>query len=242
MAICEICKSVFEPRNLKKPARTCNKICKNELARMITKQQFADPIARENARQISLVKKKDPDYQENFRTAINKRTIRWQKQGHPSLGLKQPEEAKNKIGDANRGRFKGKTWEEMYGTEVTNKRKKQNAEYMSKTNETLLKKKRSKLETRLIPFLKGYDNNIQISYYNVDFVNRETKHIIEVYGDYWHCNPKKYPDDYMHPYFKMTAKERRKLDEERVKYLESLKYSVTVVWESDLDDFIRTLT
>jgi G:T-mismatch repair DNA endonuclease (very short patch repair protein) len=241
MAICEICKSLFESKNIKKPNRTCSKICKNELARQITKKQFADPIAREHARQISLAKKQDPKYQENFQIAIDKRTLRWQEQGHPRLGLKQPDHAKIKIGEANRGRFKGKTWEEIFGDEVANKRKKQNAEYMSKTNETLLKNKRSSLETKLIPFLKGYDNNIQISYYNVDFVNQITKHIIEVYGDYWHCNPKTYPDDYIHPYSKMTAKERRKLDEERVKYLESLEYSVTIVWESDLDDFIRTL-
>jgi G:T-mismatch repair DNA endonuclease (very short patch repair protein) len=42
----------------------------------------------------------------------------------------------------------------------------------------------------------------------------------------------------MHPYFKMTAKERRKLDEQRQFHLESLGYSVTVVWESDLNKFI----
>ena len=241
MAICEICKSLFESKNSKKPNRTCSKTCKNELARQITKKQFDDPSARDHARQIALDKKKDPKYQENFQVAIDKRTQRWQEQGHPRKGMKQPDDAKLRIGDANRGKFKGKTWEQMYGVEVANKRKKQNAEYMSKTNETLLKNKRSSLETRLMPFLKDYDNNIQISYYNVDFVNQKTKHIIEVYGDYWHCNPKTYPDNYIHPYFKMTALQRRKLDEERVRYLRSLDYDVTVVWESDLDEFIRTL-
>jgi G:T-mismatch repair DNA endonuclease (very short patch repair protein) len=73
------------------------------------------------------------------------------------------------------------------------------------------------------------------------FVDKTTKHIIEVYGDYWHCNPKVYDDNYIHPYYKMTAQQKRKLDEERKQYLESLGYYVTVVWESDMEEFIGTL-
>jgi G:T-mismatch repair DNA endonuclease (very short patch repair protein) len=45
----------------------------------------------------------------------------------------------------------------------------------------------------------------------------------------------------MHHHFKMTAVERRKLDEDRKKHLESLGYTVTVVWESNLLEFINTL-
>ena len=112
---------------------------------------------------------------------------------------------------------------------------------MSKKNEVLLKEKRSSLEEKLLPYLPDYENNVQISYYNVDFVNKQTNHIIEVYGDYWHCNPIKYEDDFMHHHFNMTAVERRKLDEARVKYLESLGYNVTIVWESNLQEFIKTL-
>jgi very-short-patch-repair endonuclease len=235
-----ICRSEFIPKNPNRPSKTCSKTCKNELARQITNKQFLDPIAREHARQVSLRQKQDPAYQEKFQAAMSKRTLRWQQQGHPRLGMTQPDYAKLKIGDANRGRFKGKTWEEIYGSEVANQRKKQNAEYMSKTNETLLKAKRSSLEERLLPYLIGYENNVQISYYNVDFIDRSSNHIIEVYGDYWHCNPKLYPDTYVHPYYKMTAEQKRKLDEGRVQYLESLGYSVTIVWESDLEEFIRS--
>jgi len=240
MSTCMICRSEFIPKNSKRPSKTCSKTCKNELARQITNKQFLDPVAREHARQVSLKQKQNPEYQEKFQTAMIKRTLRWQQKGHPRLGMTQSDDAKNKIGDANRGRFKGKTWEEIYGVQVAARRKKQNAEYMSKTNENLLKAKRSSLEERLLPYLKGYENNVQISYYNVDFVDKSSNHIIEVYGDYWHCNPDLYPDNYIHPYYKMTAKQKRKLDEDRVQYLESLGYFVTVVWESDLDEFIRS--
>lgn len=241
MIKCEICCNEFLPKNKKRPARTCSKECKNELARRITIKQFSDPAAREIQRQKSLDQKKDPEYQKKVKQSMAARTNRWKEQGHPRLGMKQSEIAKEKIGKANKGRFKGKTWEEIYGNSISARRRKENSLSMSKRNEILLKEKRSRLEDRVMPYLIGYDNNIQISYYNVDFLNKETKHIVEIHGNYWHCNPDIYPDDYVHPYFKMTAKERRNLDEQRKQYLESLGYTVTVVWESELDEFIGTL-
>ena len=67
------------------------------------------------------------------------------------------------------------------------------------------------------------------------------KHIIEVYGDYWHCNPKLFKEDFYHPQLKQTAAEKWAADDQRKQYLESLGYTVTVVWESDLAEFIGTL-
>lgn len=241
MAVCEICKKEFKPKHEKKPSKTCSKICKNELARKITTKQFSDPASREVQRQKSLKQKKDPLYQEKVKKAMESRNERYRKNGHPKKGTTHPPGTGEKISRANKGRFKGKTWEEIYGPEVANRRRLENSLSMSKKNELLLKEKRSSLEERVLPYLIGYENNIQISYYNVDFLNRETNHIIEIHGDYWHCNPKIYPDDFVHPYFKMTAKERRNLDQQRKEYLESLGYTVTVVWESDLNTFIEKL-
>ena len=241
MTKCEICGKEFVSKNANRPRRTCSKICKNELARRLTIKQFSDPAAREVQRQKSLAQKKDPQYQKKVKASMKARTRRWAEQGHPRLGMKHSESAREKISRSNTGRFKGMSWEEIYGAEVAERRRKENALSMSKKNEVLLKEKRSSLEERVMPYLKDYDNNIQISRYNVDFINRETNHIIEIHGDYWHCNPNIYEDDYIHPYFKMTAKERRKLDEQRKQYLESLGYSVTVVWESDIDEFIESL-
>jgi G:T-mismatch repair DNA endonuclease (very short patch repair protein) len=242
MAVCEICEKEFKPNNEKRPTKTCSKLCKNELARKITIKQFSDSAAREVQRQKSLAQKKDPLYQEKVKKAMESRNERYRKNGHPKKGTKHPPGTGEKIGQANKGRFKGKTWEEIYGKEVAERRRLENSLSMSKKNEVLLKEKRSSLEEKVLPYLTGYENNIQISYYNVDFLNRQTNHVIEIHGDYWHCNPEIYPDDFIHPYFKMTAKERRNLDQQRKEYLESLGYSVTVVWESDLEEFIRTLT
>lgn len=235
---CEVCAVEFESTTTR---RTCSKECKNKLASLITIKQFSDPSAREVQRQKSLVQKTDLAYQQKFKQAIDQRTARWQEQGHPRIGMQQPESAKQRIGAANTGRFKGKTWDEIYGKEVADRRRLENSYAMSKHNEILLKDRRSGLEDRLLPFLPTYENNVQISYYNVDFIDRATNHIIEVYGDYWHCNPKIYADDFMHRHLKITAVERRKLDETRIAYLESMGYSVTVVWESDLKEFIGSL-
>jgi very-short-patch-repair endonuclease len=238
---CEICAIEFETKYPGSKRRTCSKVCKNELARQITVKQFSDPAAREVQRQKSIAQKQNADYQTKFKSSIDKRTARWKEIGHPRTGMQQPESAKSAIGAANKGRFKGKSWVEIYGKEVADRRRLENSLSMSKKNEVLLTEKRSSLEEKLLPYLPNYKNNVQISCYNVDFINQQNKHIIEVYGDYWHCNPNKYADDFMHHHFKITSVERRKIDEDRKKHLESLGYTVTVVWESDLPEFIKTL-
>jgi hypothetical protein len=132
MKKCEICHREFKLKNEKRPSRSCSKECKNELARRITIKQFSNPIAREIQRQKSLRQKKDPVYQAKHKKAMLARTLRWNKQGHPRLGSKHHKEAKDKIGQANKGRFKGKTWEEIFGKDVAERRRKENSLSMSK--------------------------------------------------------------------------------------------------------------
>ena len=239
MHYCEICKKEFIPKDLKRPARTCSKECKNGLAKLITITQFSDPKAREVQRQKSLAQKKDPQYQAKVADSMKKRSQRWSEQGHPRIGMKHPENAKQAIGKANKGRFKGKTWEEIYGKEVADRRKIENSISMATKNEILLKEKRSSLEEKLLPYLPNYKNNIRVGKYNVDFIDENTKHIIEVYGDYWHCNPKIYPDDFIQHHLKKSAKEVRLKDLKRQQTLEKQGYKLTIVWESELNSFIE---
>lgn len=234
MIKCEICSKEFAPKNLKKPSRTCSKECKNKLASKITINQFSDPIAREIQRLKSLEKKADKNYQKNFEIGIQKRTERWEKEGHPRVGLKHPDGTGEKISKANTGRFKGKTWEEIYGSEVAARRRKENSDSMSKKNEILLKERRSNLEDMIVPYLPNYENNKKVSCYTVDFINEQTKHIVEIYGDFWHCNPKIYNNDYIHPHLQISASNKRQQDENRINHLKSLGYDVTIIWESDI--------
>ena len=100
---------------------------------------------------------------------------------------------------------------------------------------------RSKKEKLLENLLIGYHPNKRVGVYKPDYLNEKTKHIIEVYGDYWHCNPNIFSPDFYHSRLKKTAEEKWQADTQRKEYLESLGYSVTIVWESDLENFIGTL-
>jgi hypothetical protein len=63
-------------------------------------------------------------------------------------------------------------------------------------------------------------NNTQIliknprtgKYYKADFYDKKENIIIEINGDHWHCNPKKYSDEYIHPILKLSAKQIREKD------------------------------
>ncbi len=237
MTVCEICKSSFIPKNKYRTPKTCSKTCKNELARRITLQQFSDPAAREVQRQKSIEQKKNPEYQQKFKRSIERRDARWRKEGHPRLGMKQSDETKEKIGKANTGTFKGKTWEEIYGEDVAARRRIQNSNAMCRINESLLFDRKSKYENEIyLKYLKnlGFEKNKQISKFNVDFLNEETKTIIEFNGDYWHINPMLYDKDFYNTTIKMCAQDKWDIDSKRKSELEQLGYNVFVWWESDI--------
>jgi hypothetical protein len=68
---------------------------------------------------------------------------------------------------------------------------------------------------------------------SVDIYISSKKKIIECYGDYWHCNPKKYAPDYYNKSIKMTAQEKWNKDAERICQLTSYGYDVEIHWETD---------
>ena len=57
--------------------------------------------------------------------------------------------------------------------------------------------------------------------------------IIEYYGDYWHCNPTMFDENYYHRKKRISAKELWLYDKLRVEYLKELGYSVFIIWEQD---------
>jgi hypothetical protein len=96
----------------------------------------------------------------------------------------------------------------------------------------------SKAEYEILKELKN--NNFDIHHqfcissekgYIYDF--RMENKIIEYYGDYWHCNPKIYKNDYENKRLKMTAKEKWIADKEKELFAEKNNYQLMVVWESD---------
>ena len=67
--------------------------------------------------------------------------------------------------------------------------------------------------------------------YSYDFCYN--KKLIEFQGDYWHCNPKIYNEDYINKTTKKTAKEIWIKDANKKRVAEKFGYSVFYVWESD---------
>lgn len=98
----------------------------------------------------------------------------------------------------------------------------------------------SKLEERICNIL----NNMNIKYKKQIWINRMSydilikKTILEINGDFWHCNPKKYNENFFHPYIKMTANEIWEKDEYKKINAEKYGYKVVYIWE----DFITNST
>jgi very-short-patch-repair endonuclease len=73
--------------------------------------------------------------------------------------------------------------------------------------------------------------NVNVDKYVVDMIYK--KLIIEFNGDYWHCNPLIYQDDYFNHTLKKYAKEIRQNDLDRQNDLHILGYNILVIWEHD---------
>lgn len=98
-------------------------------------------------------------------------------------------------------------------------------------------KRISKGQQNLYEELKKTNPDIQLEVWlpdvkkSVDIFIPSKNKIIEYFGNYWHCNPKKYKDEYFHTIIKKSAKEIWERDKERIDLLEGSGYNVEVVWE-----------
>ena len=79
--------------------------------------------------------------------------------------------------------------------------------------------------------VRNLENN---KYYLYDFVIPKLKVCVEFHGDYWHCNPTKYPADYYHPQANQYAADLWAHDQLKIDTMSKYRgYDTTVVWESE---------
>lgn len=71
--------------------------------------------------------------------------------------------------------------------------------------------------------------------YYADIFHIATNTVIEFYGDYWHCNPRKYPSTFYHHVKRKTAQEIRDNDALRCQLLVDAGYHVVIIWELDFN-------
>ena len=83
--------------------------------------------------------------------------------------------------------------------------------------------------------------NHGISRYNCDVVLNDLKIVIEYFGDYWHCNPKKYEQDFYNKRLHITALERWNKDKAKKEHIESLGFEYHVIWEYDWNNNKETI-
>lgn len=134
------------------------------------------------------------------------------------------------------GKKKPDGWLEKYIDTNLSRYGEENVGHFAKTSPR--SKKEKLLEEILDP---NFEHGQKIGKWKPDYLNKRTRQIIEVYGDYWHCNPSLYaPTDY-HSRLKMTAEQKWALDKQKVDDLTSQGYDVKIVWETDLDKFISKI-
>lgn len=69
--------------------------------------------------------------------------------------------------------------------------------------------------------------------FRIDYLDSTLKKVIEFNGDFWHCNPEKFDENYNHRVMKKTASEIWALDKEKKDWLTNHGYNVLVIWESE---------
>jgi G:T-mismatch repair DNA endonuclease (very short patch repair protein) len=96
---------------------------------------------------------------------------------------------------------------------------------------------KSKGEKELQNYVLEIDSNVHfnkaVGPYNCDIVSENKKIIIEYYGDFWHCSTRIFVAEAINCRLHCTAKERWEKDRIRKTILESLGYTIKIVWEND---------
>jgi hypothetical protein len=95
--------------------------------------------------------------------------------------------------------------------------------------------KEKKLLTEIKKLKYNPIGSFSVDKYICDIYIKELNLIIEFNGDYWHCNPKKYDGDYLHPHKKKTAKEIWDEDKLRVDNIKKYGYNLMIIWERDFE-------
>ena len=176
-------------------------------------------------------------------------------EGNPFYGKKHKKETINKISKSRESQYTGnknhmkqekyrkmsrdvmrKNWDNgILDKEVISEQMKQ-TQRSGKIKSTITSKK----EKEIIKELKnmGYD---PISSYRIDskicdIYVPSLNLIIEYFGNYWHCNPKKYESNYFNKKKNKFAWELWEYDKKKVELIKSYDYNLEIVWESDFNE------
>ena len=155
-------------------------------------------------------------------------------EGNPFYGKKHSKKTKNQISKSRKGKGMGES-NSMSNAEYREKMRNKFLERI-KTN-PLKHKSRSKNEiiiyNKIKKKFKDAKHSFVVKPYICDIFIPDLNLIIEYNGDYWHCNPNKYDQDYYHKIKKKTAKEIWERDNIKIDLIKRNGYTLEVLWEYD---------
>jgi very-short-patch-repair endonuclease len=173
--------------------------------------------------------------------------------GNNFYGRKHSEETKKNISNSRKGKYNGDihhTKKDEYKelSKIIMQRNwsdgilnREEISEMMKTNIKLGKlntQNKSKKENEIKYFLNSLGHEVT-QYFRVDtkicdFYLPKLNLIIEYFGDYWHCNPIKYNENYFNHKKGLKAKELWEQDSNRLELIKNYGYNLEVVWETEL--------
>jgi hypothetical protein len=176
-------------------------------------------------------------------------------EGNPFYGKTHKKESIKKISKSRKGKGTGNSnsmsnpiWrkkasdnlKKKWGSGELEKTRKLMSEHMKKTIKLGKIKSgiTSKKEKEIIQFLKEHNipstQSYRVDTKICDIYIPSLNLIIEYFGDYWHCNPNKYNEDYFNQKKNMSAKEIWNYDKMKIDLIINYGYNLEVIWETEL--------
>ena len=178
-------------------------------------------------------------------------------EGNPFYGKKHSSKTKKQISKSRKGKGMGESnsmsnaeYREKATKMIKQKWKNGEMEHARKIMSDKMKETRrlgkiksvvrSKKEKELLLEIKkiGYEvkHSLRVDTKICDIYIPKLNLVIEYNGDYWHCNPKKYSEDYFNQVKSKTAKELWEYDKNKVDLIIKNGYNLEIIWESDLKE------
>jgi len=219
---------------------------KKKLSRIVTGRKHTE----ETRKKMSRVQKGSKKHNAESRRKISE----------AGKGRKVSAETRKKMSEAMKGKFDGAK-HPMYGKHLSEAAKRKVSEFQNRPeNIQKNRERRSKivipfkdskpelltqsiLKKHNISFKKHHNFKLSGSYHQADIVIGPN-HVIEVFGDYWHFNPKKYDGESIKKVRRkqIKVKEVWKYDKYVIDGMKEQGYKVLVIWESELKNELENTT
>jgi hypothetical protein len=152
------------------------------------------------------------------------------------LGRQKYNQRNKKIGESNKLDYYIQKYGKKEGQKIWENRFSFYKKYLGPSKSKASERISSLLDEIDIEYTSEKPINVIDKTYIVDYYLEKENVIIEFFGDYWHCNPKKFDPDYYHKILKKTASEKWLEDKVRLDLIQRnvLNCSILIVWEDSI--------